>query len=133
MKRHQKFLVGLAALAMGAGLAHAQDATFGTDTDADYAARLWAAMEEMNLAGDGMLRSFPYEGVAPHGMMLETFYTTASVDDHSGDLVIQRNYGPAGVSADEVLSHPAKHLAEGPGRLRRAAGFEPEPSDSIRV
>lgn len=129
MKRHQKFLVGLAALAMGAGLAHAQDATFGTDTDADYAARLWAAMEEMNLAGDGMLRSFPYEGVAPHGMMLETFYTTASVDDHSGDLVIKRNYGPEGVSADEVLSDPDKHLAAVTVMFRREAGFDPENSD----
>ena len=129
MKRHQKYLFGLAALAMGAGLAQAQDATFGTDVDADYAARLWAAMEEMNLAGDGMMHSFPYEGVEPHGMMLETFYTTANVDGHSGDLVVKRNYGPEGVSVDEVLGDPDKHLAAVTVMFRREAGFDPENAD----
>ena len=129
MKRHQKILGGLAALTMGAGLAQAQDAAFGTDADADYAARIWSAMEEMNLAGEGMIHSFPYEGVAPHGMMLETFYTTASVDDHSGDLVVKRNYGPEGVSVDEVLGDPGKHLAAVTVMFRREAGFDPENAD----
>lgn len=120
---------GLSAMALTAGMAFAQDAPFGTDADADYAAKLWSAMEEMNLAGDGMLRSFPYEGVAPHGMMLETLYTTATVDGHTGDLVVKRNYGPEGVSAEEVLNDPGKHLGAVTVMFRREEGFDADNAD----
>ena len=54
----------------------AQDAPAGTDADAAYADLLWEVMVEARLAGDDMLHAFPYDGVAPHGMMLETFYTS---------------------------------------------------------
>src|SRR6056297_494864 len=112
-----------------AGAVMAQDAPFGTDADADYAEKVWTAMEEMNLAGEGMLRSFPYEGVAPHGMMLETLYTKATVEGHTGDLVVKRNYGPEGVSIDAVLSDPDTHLAAVTVMFRREAGFDPENAD----
>ena len=112
-----------------AGAVMAQDAPFGTDADADYADQVWSAMEEMNLAGEGMLRTFPYEGLAPHGMMLETLYTEATVDGHTGDLIIKRNYGPEGVSADAVLSEPDKHLGAVTVMFRREAGFDPDNSD----
>ncbi len=120
---------GLAALALSAGSATAQEAPFGTDADTGYAAELWAAMEDMNLAGEGMLRSFPYQGVAPHGMMLETLYTTATIDGHSGDLVIKRNYGPEGVGIDDVLSDPDTHLAAVTVMFRREAGYDPDNAD----
>src|SRR6056297_449523 len=112
-----------------AGAVMAQDAPFGTDADADYADQVWSAMEEMNLAGEGMLRTFTYEGLAPHGMMLETLYTEATVDGHTGDLIIKRNYGPEGVSADAVLSEPDKHLGAVTVMFRREAGFDPDNSD----
>jgi hypothetical protein len=112
-----------------AGAVMAQDAPFGTDADADYAEQVWTAMEEMNLAGEGMLRSFPYEGVAPHGMMLETLYTEASVDGHTGDLIIKRNYGPEGVGTDAVLSDPDKHLGAVTVMFRREAGYDPDNAD----
>jgi hypothetical protein len=129
MKHQRKLVGGAAALALSAGLVAAQEAPFGTDADADYAAELWAAMEDMNLAGDGMLRSFPYEGVAPHGMMLETLYTTATLDGHSGDLVIKRNYGPEGVGTDAVMSDPETHLAAVTVMFRREAGYDPDNAD----
>ncbi|MFW8593061.1 hypothetical protein [Cribrihabitans neustonicus] len=119
-----------AALAMAAASpAAAQEAAFGTDADADYAAELWRVMTELNLAGEGMLRSFPYDGVAPHGMMLETFYTTASLNGHTGDLVIKRNYGPEGVEASQVLADPATHLAAVTVMFRREAGYDPDNQD----
>lgn len=120
---------GLAVLALSAGFATAQDAPFGTDADAEYAARLWSIMEEMNMAGEGMIRTFPYEGVAPHGMMLETLYTTARVGAHSGDLVIKRNYGPEGVSIDAVMNDPDKHLGAVTVMFRREAGYDPDNAD----
>ncbi|MBI6630464.1 cytochrome P460 family protein [Pontibaca salina] len=106
--------------------AGAQDAPFGTDTDAEYAAKLWTIMEELSLAGDGMIRAFPYEGVEPHGKMLETFYTSGSVDGHDGALIIKRNYGPEGVTADQVLSDPDKHLGAVTVMFRREEGYDPD-------
>lgn len=122
----------LTTIALAIGLstpAIAQDAPFGTDTDADYAALLWEVMTEMDLAGDDMIQSFPYDGVAPHGMMLETFYTTASVDGHSGDLIVKRNYGPEGVSAADVLASPDDHLAAVTVMFRREADYDPDNQD----
>ena len=47
MKKQQTFLGGVMAIALSAGWAAAQQSPFGTDADADYAAELWAIMEEM--------------------------------------------------------------------------------------
>jgi hypothetical protein len=58
-------------------------------------------MEQQNLAGEGMIHAFPYDGIEPHGMMLETFYSTATIDGHTGDLIVKRNYGPEGVTLDD--------------------------------
>jgi len=126
MKMQQVLTGSLAAIAMSAGFVVAQDAPFGTDADAEYAAKLWTIMEEMSLAGDGMIRTFPYDGVAPHGMMLETLYTTATVSGHTGDLVVKRNYGPEGVSIDSVMNEPDKHLAAVTVMFRREDGFDPD-------
>ena len=120
----QTVAASLLAFGVSVGGATAQDAPFGTDSDAAYAAQIWGVMNELKLAGDGMLRSFPYDGVAPHGMMLETFYTSATIDGHTGDLIVKRNYGPEGVSADEVLADPAKHLGAVTVMFRREAGFD---------
>ena len=96
------------ALVLGATSAMAQDAAmpFGSDADAEYAEALWVVMTAAKLAGPGMIRHAPYEGTDPHGMMLETFYTTATINGHTGDLIVKRNFGPEGVSADEVLADP---------------------------
>lgn len=119
-----------ASLTLGmSGAAIAQEAAFGTDTDAGYAADLWASMTGMNLAGDGMIRSFPYDGVAPHGMMLETFYTTATVNGHTGALVVKRNYGPEGVEAAQVLADPGTHLAAVTVMFQREEGYDPDNQD----
>ena len=117
------------ALSLSTGFAMAQSAPFGTDEDAAYAALLWDVMVASNLAGDGAITSFPYEGTDPHGMMLETFYTKGTVNGHTGDLIIKRNYGPEGVSADEVLMDPAKHLGAVTIMFRREAGFDSDNQD----
>lgn len=106
--------------------AEAQDAPFGTDIDADYAAKLWTTMQKQKLAGESMIRAFPYEGVEPHGKMLETFYSSASIEGHDGALIVKRNYGPEGVTADQVLSDPGKHLGSVTVMFRREEGYDPD-------
>ncbi|MFC3119331.1 cytochrome P460 family protein [Jhaorihella thermophila] len=126
-----KRLATAAVLALcSVGLAFADGMPpFGSDDDAAYAAKIWAAMESLNLAGDNAICALPYEGTDPHGMMLETFYTKATIDGHTGDLVVKRNYGPAGVSVEEVQADPAKHLGAITVMFRREAGFDPEDQD----
>lgn len=122
-----KIKTALLALTIGAGatLAQAQSmAPFGSEEDAAYARKIWAAMVAQRLAGPDALFSAPYEGTDPHGMMLETFYSSATIDGHKGDLVVKRNYGPEGVSADEVLANPEKHLGAVTVMFRREAGFD---------
>jgi hypothetical protein len=117
------------AIACVAAPALAQDMPAGSEEDQAYAALLWDAMIAADLAGDGMVQSFPYEGVAPHGMMLETFYTSTTVDGHSGTLIVKRNYGPEGVSIDEVLADPGTHLGAYTVMFRREAGYDADNAD----
>ena len=126
-----KKLILATTLVFATTAAQAQDMPmpFGSDADAAYAALLWDVMTAEKLAGPGMIRSAPYEGTDPHGMMLETLYTIATIDGHTGDLVVKRNFGPEGVSKDEVLADPDKHLGAYTVMFRREAGYDPEDKD----
>lgn len=116
--------------ALGAAMAlPAAAQEFGTDADAAYAADLWAFMEEGRLVGDDALYGLPYEGLDPHGAMLETFYTKATVDGHTGTLIVKRNYGPAGVEVDQIVGNPAEHLAAVTVMFRREAGYDADNQD----
>jgi hypothetical protein len=127
VKRAAKWIGVAAVIGFGATSALAQmDAPFGSEHDVDYAADLWAAMEALNLAGPDALRAFPYEGVEPHGFVLETFYTKATLDGHTGDLVIKRNYGPEGVEIEEVMTNAAGHLGAVTVMFKREAGYDDE-------
>ncbi len=90
MNKVARYLTVLgAAAAMSAtmgSIANSQMAPFGDDKSVAYAAKLWEAMGKLNLTGNDMIRSFPYEGTDPHGVMLETFYMNATVDGHTGAL-----------------------------------------------
>ena len=118
------------AIAISAGLGFAVSAQgvppFGTGKDKAYAAQIWKAMVDQRLAGPDKIFSSPYEGTDPHGMMLETYYSKATIGGHTGDLIVKRNYGPKGVTRDQVLSAPSKHLGAITVMFRREAGFDPE-------
>lgn len=119
-----KFLIFGSALSLLVTAAVAQE--FGGQDDQDYAAQLWQDMQDGNLAGDGAVQAFPYPGTDPHGMLLETFYTDATVDGHTGTLVVKRNYGPEGVTVDQVLGSPSDHLAAVTIMFRRGEDYAPE-------
>ncbi len=122
-----KLMMAAAFGAELAGPAMAQDApNFGGDEDQAYAQQVWQAMVDQNLAGEGAIMSFPYPGTDPHGMMLETFYSRATIDGHDGALVVKRNYGPEGVTVDDVLGAPAEHLGAVTVMFRREAGYDDE-------
>lgn len=114
----------IAALSLAVSAAVAQD--FGGQEDQDYARRLWEIMQERNLAGEGAVQALPYPGTDLHGMMLETFYTDATIGGYTGTLVIKRNYGPKGVTVDQVLGNHKDHLAAVTIMFRRAKDYATE-------
>ncbi len=122
------FTIATAAVSLALTLpSSAQE--FGTQADADYAALLWEVMEEGRLVGDDALYGYPYEGTDPHGALLETFYTKAIVDGHTGRLVLKRNYGPEGVEIDEVVGDPVGHLGAITVMFQRETGYDAENRD----
>lgn len=123
----KKLAIAAAAVVASTSIAVSQE--FGTDADKAYASDLWAVMEATNLVGDNAIMATPYEGGPPHGAMLETFYTKATVNGHTGDLVVKRNYGPEDVTAEEVLADPGKHLGAVTIMFRREAGYDADNQD----
>lgn len=123
------FAASLLALSLTAAPALAQDMPFGSADDVAYAGLIWQLMLTDKLAGPGMIHATPYVGTDPHGMILETFYTSATIGGHTGDLIVKRNYGPAGVSADAVLADPAAHLGAYTVMFRREAGYDADNLD----
>lgn len=126
--KHVAKWVGVAAIiGFGATAAVGQmDAPFGGDHDVDYALDLWAAMDAANLVGEDAIRTFPYEGVEPHGAVLEVFYSKLTVDGFTGDVAVKRNYGPPGVEIEEVMANAAAHLGKITVMFKREAGYDDE-------
>lgn len=113
-----------AAAATASTTSEAETMAFGSDADAGYAQAIWNAMLEQKLAGEDMQRAEPYEGTDPHGMMLELFVSEAVVQGHKGELIVKRNFGPVGVTAEQVLNNPGEHLAAITVMFRREAGYD---------
>ena len=133
MKLVSKYMALLGAAAVATvvlgSTANSQMAPFGDDTSVAYAAKVWDAMGKLNMVGKNAIRTFPYEGTKPHGAMLETLYTQATIGGHTGALIVKRNYGPADVEEGDVLMAPEKHLGAVTIMFRREAGYDADNKD----
>ena len=109
---------------MGTPAMAQQMAPFGTEEDTAYAQLLWDVMAAARLVGKDAIMSAPYDGTPPHGLMLETFYTSATVNGHTGTLIVKRNYGPEGVTAEQILADPGKHLGSITVMFQREDGYD---------
>ncbi len=99
---------------------------FGAEEDIAYSQTLWDRLNEANLAGDNAVNTIPYEGTEPHGLLLETLYRDIEVEDHTGLVVVKRNYGPEGVTVEDVQSDRSEHLASVTIMFKREEGYDPE-------
>lgn len=107
-----------------ATLAEAERLMFGHDDDIAFAALLWEVMKAERLAGPDPIRSYPYDGVPPHGVLLEIFYASASVNGEDGALIVKRNYGPEAVTRAEIIADPGAHLNGVTVMFRRSPGWD---------
>ena len=124
-------LPGIAAFAGLAGAiglavtsANSQMAPFGGDEDIAYSQQLWSALADAKLVGDGAIRTKPYEGTEPHGFVLETLYSNVTVDGHAGTVIVKRNYGPEGLTPEQVSDDPSKKPAAVTVMFFREKGYD---------
>jgi hypothetical protein len=112
-------------MAVAIGAARAQDKPFGGKDDVAYAQQLWKLMGEARLVGDNAVRVRPFEGNEPHGTIQEVVATTATVNGHSGRLLVKRNHGgKEGLTVAEVYDDPTAHLAAITIMFKREAGYD---------
>ncbi|MDT8281904.1 MAG: cytochrome P460 family protein [Gammaproteobacteria bacterium] len=101
----------------------------GSSTDQDDAAHLWATLKHERLVGNGMKSSRIYPGSPPHGKFLQTLHQQVTVDDHTGMVIVKRNYDGPGVSAEAVEANPEKYLKAVTVMFKREAGYDAEDKD----
>jgi len=110
-------------------MAEAEAMMFGSDADVAYAQLLWEVLRADSMVGPGAVRSYPYEGLPPHGQLLEIYYSEATVDGHRGELILKRNYGPEEVTRNQIIADPEAHLDRVTLMFRREEGWDPEVQD----
>lgn len=123
-KRTAIFTAGATAMLLASGTAFTQD--FGGEEDVSYAQQLWDALAGANLAGDDAIQARPYEGTEPHGAILQTLWDDLEVGGHEGQVIVKRNYGPAGITIDEVANNPSGNLAAVTVMFMREDGYAPD-------
>lgn len=102
-------------------------APFGGQEDVAYAEQLWQTLVKTNLAGDEAILAVPYAGQHPHGAVLETLsYDKLNVADHTGPVIVKRNYGGEDVSKEKVANHPNEYLGAVTVMYQREEGYDPE-------
>lgn len=123
-------IAGAAVLGLGALSADVLgQASFGSQTDVSYADALWQALADVRLVGQNAIGSYPYEGTEPHGAVLQTLKTQLNVEGQEGQVIVKRNFGPAGITLSEVWSDPDQHLAAVTVMFKREAGYDSQNQD----
>lgn len=93
-----------------------------------YAGKLWGELEKNGMVGADSLMSTPYQGVHPHGAILDTIERKVTVGNNTGVAIVKRNYGGKGVSKSEVANNPGKWLKAVTVMYKRS-GYDPEDKD----
>ncbi|GJM04429.1 MAG: hypothetical protein DHS20C09_04200 [marine bacterium B5-7] len=102
---------------------------FGSKQDIDYAANLWQEMTKHKLVGVNSLRSTPYEGIHPHGAILDTMQSTLSLNRNVGDVIVKKNYGGENISKEAVADAPEQWLKAITVMYQRESGYDSDNKD----
>ncbi|MEH0020308.1 MAG: hypothetical protein V6Z89_11675 [Desulfobacter sp.] len=102
---------------------------FGGKADIMYAKALWEVLAHEKLVGHGRIRTLPYEGMEPHGVILEQLSTMVTVKDHTGIVYVKANYMGDGMTRSGVVNDPDSYLGAYTVMFKREAGYDPETMD----
>lgn len=105
----------------------ASHAPFGGDEDTAYATTLWQVMEAASLVGDNSIKVQPFEGNEPHGSIQEVLSTSATINGHTGRLLVKRNHGgKEDLTVEDVYDNPTQYLAAITVMFKREDGYDSE-------
>ena len=122
-------VLAVAVMSIGFTAQAADKKPAGGPESVAYAKKLWSAMGDAKLIGAKAFMTSPYEGMEPHGFVLETIDTMLTVGGHTGLVIVKKNYGPKGVTPEQVVDNPKKHLASVTVMFKREKGYDPEDKD----
>jgi len=102
---------------------------FGSEMDVSYSQDLWNVLTEQKLVGPGMIRSVPYEGMEPHGVILEQLSTLIEVNGHNDIVYVKANYMGEGMTRSKVVNDPTAYLKAITVMFKREKGYDPDNQD----
>ena len=102
---------------------------YGSDDDVNSARSLWSALEREQLVGSKVIHSTPYQGIHPHGAVLETLDAEVNVSGHRGVVIVKRNYGGSGASKRTVATNPQQYLQAITVMFKRERGYDTDNKD----
>lgn len=101
------------------------NAPMGLPQDIAYAKRLWSVLESERLVGTNAKKVKPIVGAArPHGWILELLYRNITVGNHTGFVVLKKNYDGPGVSVASVEANRTKYLSSITVMFQREKGYD---------
>jgi hypothetical protein len=102
---------------------------FGSETEISYTRDLWRVLVKEKLAGPERIRAIPYEGMEPHGVILEQFSTLIKIKAHKGMVHVKSNYMGKDISRSKVVNDPDTYLRAITVMFKREKGYDPENQD----
>lgn len=99
--------------------------SMGSVEDVTYAEKLWKVMRTERFVGENEEKLEPFFGGArPHGMILEVAYRNITVGDHTGFVVVKKNYNGPDVSMKNVKMNRSKYLSSITVMYQREQGYD---------
>lgn len=102
------------------------DPPFGSGADVAYSQKLWNVLAKEKLVGKDRIRAVPYEGMEPHGVILEQLSTRVKVGSYSGMAYVKANYMGPGMTPSKVVNNPDMYLKAVTVMFKREQGYDPD-------
>ncbi len=97
----------------------------GSSADVSYAKKLWQVMVNTKLVGPDAKPLKPFFGGAkPHGIILEIVSQQLRVEQHTGFIVVKKNYDGEGVTEASVAKNRARYLSSITIMYQRETGYD---------
>lgn len=98
-----------------------QDMPFGSTGDVEFANKTWTALKDYR---SWKLKSDYYDGQAPHGSVVRTYYGNVAVDGKSYHVILKENYGGEEITIEKVAKEPDKFLGAVTVMVQREEGYD---------
>jgi hypothetical protein len=99
---------------------------FGSDVDVAYSQDLWKVLLKAKLVGPESIRSLPYEGQEPHGVILEQLSTHIKIKGYTGKVYVKSNYMGDGITRSKVVNDPSSYIKAVTVMFKRQKGYDPD-------